>query len=108
MNVSKLFIAVATLAIAGSASAGRAPAENAVVSAMLAAHISITAESLNIPVVLVNKSSGRTRAEVRAEAVDAVKNQRATEASQFEWIAKSHPLFLHCTGVSRHLSGETP
>lgn len=88
MNASKLFIALAALAIASSASAARAPAETAVVSAMVAAHISITAQSLNIPVVLVNKSTGRNRGEVRAEAVDAVKNQRATEASQFEWITK--------------------
>ncbi len=88
MNASKLFIAVAAIAFSSSALADRMPAETAAVSALVAAHISITAQSLNIPVVLVNKSAGRSRAEVRAEAVEATRNRRATDASQFEWTTK--------------------
>ena len=88
MNASKLFTAVAAIAFAGSAFAADAPVANAAVSAAAAAQLTVTAQALNIPAVLVNKSAGRTRAEVRAEAVEAVKNQRATEAGQFDWISK--------------------
>ncbi len=92
MNASKLFTAIATLAVAGSAFAGAAdvPAANAAVTAAAAnaAQVSVAAKSLNVPPVLVNKSAGLTRAQVHAEAVEAVKNHRATEASQFDWLTK--------------------
>ena len=88
MNASTLFTAVAAIAFAGSAFAADAPVANAAVSAAAAAQLTVTAQSLNIPVVLVNKSAGRSRAEVRAEAVEAVRTQRATEAGQFDWISK--------------------
>ncbi|WP_426100476.1 hypothetical protein [Massilia sp. TSP1-1-2] len=88
MNASTLFTAVAAIAFAGSAFAADAPVANAAVSAAAAAQLTVTAQALNIPVVLVNKAAGRSRAEVRAEAVEAVKHQRATEAGQFDWISK--------------------
>ncbi len=88
MKASKLFTAVAALAFAGSAFASSAPVANAAISAAAAAQLTVTAQSLNIPAVLVDKSAGRSRAEVRAEAVDTVQNHRATEASQFDWILR--------------------
>lgn len=88
MNASKLFTAVAAIAFAGSAFAADAPIANAAVSAVAAAQLTVTAHKLNIPVVLVDKSAGRSRAEVRAEAVQAVKDHRATQAGQFDWISQ--------------------
>jgi hypothetical protein len=89
MNASKLFAAIAAVAFAGAAVAADVPAANAAAtSAAAAAQVSVAAKSLNVPAVLVNKQAGRTRAEVRAEAVEAVKNHRATEASQFDWLTK--------------------
>jgi hypothetical protein len=88
MNASKLFTLVAAIAFAGSAFAADAPVANAAVTAAAAAQLTVTAQALNIPTVLVNKSAGRTRAEVRAEAVEAVKNHRATDASSFDWFSK--------------------
>lgn len=85
MKASTLFIAIATLA-AGSAFAADVPAANAAAtSAAAAAQVSVAAKSLNVPAVAMTKSS-RTREEVRAEAIEAVKHHRATEASQFDWI----------------------
>jgi hypothetical protein len=88
MNASKLFTAVAAIVFAGSAAAADVPVATAAITAAAASQLTVTAQKLNIPAVLVNKSAGRTRAEVRAEAIDAVQNYRATEASQFEWISK--------------------
>ena len=88
MNASTLFTAVAALAFAGSAFAADAPVSSAAIAAAAAAQLTVTSQNLNIPVVLVNKSAGRTRAEVRAEAVETVQNYRATEAGQFDWISK--------------------
>lgn len=88
MNASKLFTFVAAVAFAGSAFAADMPVASVAVSAAAAAQLTVTAQALNIPAVLVDKSAGRSRAEVRAEAVEAVQNYRATEASQFEWLAK--------------------
>jgi hypothetical protein len=88
MNASKLFAAIAAFAIAGSAFAADVPAANATAStaAAAAAQVSVAAQSLNVPAVLVNKSAGPTRAEIRAEAIEAARNHRATEASQFDFI----------------------
>lgn len=91
MNASTLFAAIATLAVAGSAFAGAAdvPAANAAVTAAAnAAQISVAAKSLNVPAVLVNKTAGLTRAEVHAEAVEAVRNHRSTQARQFDWLTR--------------------
>ncbi len=88
MKASKLFTAVAALVFAGSAFAADVAVANAAVTAAAAAQLTVTAQRLNIPTVLVDKSAGRSRAEVRAEAVETVQHYRATEASQFEWISK--------------------
>lgn len=91
MNASTLISAVAVAAavtFAGTAFAAETPVANAALSAAAAAQLTVTTQSLNFPTVLVNKSAGRSRAEVRAEAVEAVKNHRATAASQFDWITK--------------------
>ncbi len=88
MNASKLFTAVAALAFAGSAFAADVAVANVAVSAAAAAQLTVTAQRLNIPTVLVDKSAGRSRAEVRAEAVETVQHYRATELSQFAWLSK--------------------
>jgi hypothetical protein len=96
MNASKLFTAVTAIVFAGSAFAADLPAANAAttsaaaaaaqVSVAAAAQVSVAAKSLNVPAILVNKSAGASRAQVRAEAVEAAKNHRSTEASQFDWF----------------------
>jgi hypothetical protein len=35
---------------------------------------------------VVDKSAGPSRAQARAEAVDAAKNHRATNVAQFDWF----------------------
>ncbi len=90
MNASKLFAAVAALTLAGSAAAADVVGANAaaISAAASAAQVSIAAKSLNVPAILVDTSAGRSRAEVKAEAVEAVRNHRATTASSFDWISK--------------------
>ena len=88
MNASKLFTAVAAFAFAGSAFAADVAVANAAVTAAAASQLTLTAQRLNIPVVLVDKNAGRSRAEVRAEAVAAVQNYRSTAETQFDWISK--------------------
>jgi hypothetical protein len=88
MKASKLFTAVAALAFAGSAFASDIAVANAAITAAAASQLTLTAQRLNIPAVLVDKSAGRSRAEVRAEAVATVQNYRATEAGQFDWITR--------------------
>jgi hypothetical protein len=88
MNASKLFVAIAAIAFAGSAFASTVPAASAAVSAAAAAaQMSAAAKSLNVPNILVDKSAGASRAQVRAEAVEAVKNYRSTSTEQFSWIS---------------------
>jgi hypothetical protein len=88
MNASKLFFAVAAVVFAGSAFAADLQAANAATSAAAAAQVSVAAKSLNVPAILVDKSGGPTRAQVRAEAEAAMRNHRATEASQFDFVTK--------------------
>lgn len=90
MNASKLFAAVAAVTFAGSACAADiVGANSAAISAVAAAaQVSVAAKSLNVPAILVDKSAGRSRAEVKAEAVAAVQNHRATAAASFDWISK--------------------
>jgi hypothetical protein len=87
MNASKLFAAVAAVAFSGSAFAADLAGANATAIAA-AAQASIAAKNLNVPAVLVDKSAGRTRAEVKAEAIAAVQEHRATTAASFDWITK--------------------
>ncbi len=89
MNASKLFFAVAAVVFAGSAFAADLPVANAAAtSAAAAAQVSVAAKSLNVPAILVDKSAGPTRAQVRAEAEEAARNHRATEASQCDFFSK--------------------
>ena len=87
MKASNLFFAIAALTVGGSVFAADVPVANtSATSAASAAQVSVAAKSLNVPAVLVVKNAGRTREEVKAEAIEAVKNHRATEASQFDWL----------------------
>jgi len=92
MNASNLFAAVATVAISAisaSAFASTVPAAGAAATAAAAAHVSsVAAKSLNVPNVLVQRGAGPSRAAVRAEAVQAVANYRATSVAQFDWLSK--------------------
>lgn len=88
MNASTLFTAVAIFAFAGSAFAADVAVANVAITAAAASQLTVTAQKLNIPVVLVDKNAGRTRAEARAEAVETVQNYRATSVSQFDWFMK--------------------
>ena len=89
MNASNLYAAIATFAFAGSAFAAGIPAANATAStaAAAAAQVSVAAKSLTVQANPPSKA-GPTRAEVRAEAEEAVRNRRSSEASQFDWITK--------------------
>ncbi|MBC7452261.1 MAG: hypothetical protein H7335_00855 [Massilia sp.] len=89
MNASKLFITVAAITFASTSfAADTTAAATAVTAAAAAAQVSIAAKNLNVPAVLVDKSAGRSRAEVKAEAIEAVKNYRSTTTRQFDWISK--------------------
>lgn len=92
MNASTLISALAATLIAGSAVAGAAdvPAANAAVTAAAnnAAQVSVAAQSLNVPAVVANKPAGATRAQVHAEAVEAVRNHRSTASRQFDWLTR--------------------
>lgn len=93
MNAFKTIAAVATFAIAGSAFAAEAPAANAAATAAAAnaasaaaatANAGIAAATLNVPSVTINKSITRNRAEVKAEAVEFVKNHKTAFAILLE------------------------
>ena len=87
MNASKLFAAIAAIAISGSAFASTVP--GAAATAAAAAHVSsVAAKNLNVPNVLVDKAAGPSRAQVRAEAVNSVANYRATAVAQFDWLTR--------------------
>jgi hypothetical protein len=84
MNASKLFAAVAAVVFAGSAFAADTVAANATVTTTAAAaQVSVAAQS--VPAV-ATKAPGANRAQIRAEAVEAAKNHRSSEASQYDWI----------------------
>jgi hypothetical protein len=87
MKASKLFFAIIAATLGGSVFAADVPAANvSATSAAAAAQVTVAAQSLNVPAVLVAKNAGRSREEVKAEAIEAVKHHRATEASQYDWI----------------------
>ncbi|SHH04922.1 hypothetical protein [Massilia sp. CF038] len=90
MNASKLFAAVAAFAVAGSAFAADVAGANvsataASVVVVSAAQSSYAVRNLNVP-VLLSTSNGPSRAQVHAEAVEAVKHARATFASQYDLL----------------------
>jgi hypothetical protein len=78
MNVQKLIAAAVVFVAAGSAFAAAAPA-----TAAPAASAAVLASNLNLPIVTIN-NAGRSRAEVKAEAVEFVKNYRNTLTLQLD------------------------
>ncbi len=86
MNASKLFAAIATFAIAGSAFAVDLAGANAAATVAAAAQTSYAAQRLNVPVLQTTEVAGPSRAEVRAEAIEAMKHSRATFASQYDLL----------------------
>jgi len=86
MNASKLFTAIATLAFAGAAFAADTAPAAATTSAAAAAQVAVAAKSAAVPAPA--DKAVRTREQTRAEAVEAMNNRRATEASQFDWFMK--------------------
>ncbi len=79
MNASKLFTAVAALVFAGSAVAADVPVATVASSAAVAAAAQSAANA---------QPARISREQVRAEAVEAVKHRRATEAGQADWFMK--------------------
>jgi hypothetical protein len=87
MNASKLFTAIAALAFAGATFAAETtPAAAATTSAAAAAQVAVAAKSAAVPAPA--DKAVRTREQARAEAIEAMNNRRATEASQFDWFMK--------------------
>lgn len=87
MNAIKFFAAATVFVAAGSAFAADAPIASAAVTTMAStASTSITAISLNVPVITI--SNVRERSEVHAEAVQELKTYRSTLAKQLD-LAKN-------------------
>lgn len=83
MNAKKIIAAAAVFLAAGSAFAADGAADTvAASSAVVAAADSST--RLNVPSVAITKTITRSRAEVRAEAVEFVKNYKTAFAVQLE------------------------
>jgi hypothetical protein len=87
MNASKLFTAIAALVLAGGAFAADVPAANASATSAAAAAVQVTVAA-QAPAAAAAKPASPSRAQVRAEAEEAVRNRRSTEASQFDWFMK--------------------
>lgn len=94
MNASKLFIAVAAVVVAGSAFASDVPAASAAVTSAAVTSVAVNApapvgyaaRNLNVPSLHVNKFDTQTRAITRAQAIDAVKNDRSTFQIQLDFL----------------------
>jgi hypothetical protein len=84
MNAKHL-IATVAIAFAGSAFAADAPVANAAATAAAAAATTVVSTTaLTMPTVAVSAGTQRSRAEVHAEAVQAVKSYKTTLATQLE------------------------
>ena len=87
MNAKQFIAATAVFVAAGSAFAADAPATAtaAVANAVIVASAdSVIASNLNVPSISITKSSSRECADVRAEAVEFVKNHKSAFAVQLE------------------------
>jgi hypothetical protein len=90
MNAKQFIAATAVfVAATGSAFAADAPAAAATTAAaanavVIASADSVIASNLNVPSISITKAAGRDRAEVRAEAVEFVKNHKTAFAVQLE------------------------
>ncbi|HEU4373141.1 MAG TPA: hypothetical protein VFS02_06615 [Telluria sp.] len=80
MNVQKFIAAAAVFVAAGSAFAADAPAA----APVAAVAVSAAAANLNLPTVSITSSTGQSRAEVRAGAVEFVKHYQTALAVQLE------------------------
>jgi hypothetical protein len=80
MNANKFIAAAAVFIAAGSAFAADAPV--AAAGAPIAAGATVLASNVNVPSVSI--SAGASRADVRAEAVEFVKNYKTAFAIQLE------------------------
>ncbi|MES2756859.1 MAG: hypothetical protein V4693_05745 [Pseudomonadota bacterium] len=81
MTVQKFLAAAAVFVAAGSAFAADAPIA---MPAAASASSAVLAANLNLPVVTINNNAGALRADVRAEAVQFVKNHKTTLAVQLD------------------------
>lgn len=88
MHASKLFTAIAALVLAGGAFAAEVPAANATATTAAAAAAVQVSAAAQAPAAAAAKPASPSRAQVRAEAEEAVRNRRSTEASQFDWFMK--------------------
>jgi len=94
MNASKLFIAIAAVVVTGSAFASDVPAASAAITSAAVTSVAVSgqapagyaARNLNVPSLQVNKFDTQTRAITRAQAIDAVKNDRSTFQTQLDFI----------------------
>jgi hypothetical protein len=94
MNASKSFIAIAAVFVAGSAFAADVPAASAAVTGAAVASVAVSApgpvgyaaRNLNVPSLQVNKFDTQTRAITRAQAIEAVKNDRSTFQVQLDFL----------------------
>ncbi|MES2295624.1 MAG: hypothetical protein V4582_01470 [Pseudomonadota bacterium] len=83
MHAKTILAATSIMLAAGSALGADAPATGAAAVAKVA--VSSAALSLNLPTVSIRESGGaRSRAEVRAEAEQFVKNYKTAFAQQLE------------------------
>jgi hypothetical protein len=87
MNVQKFIAAAVVFVAAGSAFAADTADTSAAAAAPAAASASaaVLASNLNLPTVTINSASaGRSRAEVRAEAVEFVKHYQTALSVQLD------------------------
>ena len=85
MNASKLFTAAAAFAFAASAFAADVPAASVAATSASAAQAAAAAHG--IAAVGATKHT-LTRAQVKAEAIEANNNRRASEAGNTDWFMK--------------------
>jgi hypothetical protein len=90
MNAKQFIAATAVFVAAGSAFAADAPAAAAAAATVatnavvVASADSVIASNLNVPSITVTNPQSRSRADVRAEAVEFVKNHKTAFAIQLE------------------------
>ena len=84
MNVQKFIAAAVVFVAAGSAFAAN-PADAGAAPVAAGASAAVLASKLNLPTVTINSAgASRSRAEVRAEAVEFVKNYKTALSVQLD------------------------
>jgi hypothetical protein len=84
MNAKKFIAAAAVFVAAASAFAADGAAVDTTAAASAVVATADTSSRLNVPTVSITKTITRGRSEVRAEAVDFVKNYKTAFAVQLE------------------------